>query len=151
MGLVTVTSIWSMGKTPLSMPTTMRGKFVSGKTETGMVSARYAPTAIRVRMTKMMGLPWRAVQCGASGWVTGSLIDRKSTRLNSSHLGMSYAVFCLKKTTDTRCPLPIASLVAAATVHDAGKLAEENQKILGGETNASRLPVPHADAGSLFF
>src|SRR5438045_6111638 len=23
--------------------------------------------------------------------------DRKSTRLNSSHLGMSYAVFCLKK------------------------------------------------------
>src|SRR5258705_2615074 len=25
-------------------------------------------------------------------------IDRKSTRLNSSHLGISYAVFCLKKT-----------------------------------------------------
>src|ERR1035441_10957781 len=28
----------------------------------------------------------------ALGWV-----DRKSTRLNSSHLGISYAVFCLKK------------------------------------------------------
>src|SRR5437899_11787368 len=28
------------------------------------------------------------------GGVTG---DRKSTRLNSSHLGISYAVFCLKK------------------------------------------------------
>src|SRR5947199_6597457 len=26
-------------------------------------------------------------------------LDRKSTRLNSSHLGISYAVFCLKKTT----------------------------------------------------
>src|ERR1039458_6171232 len=26
------------------------------------------------------------------GW-----LDRKSTRLNSSHLGISYAVFCLKK------------------------------------------------------
>src|ERR1039458_10749926 len=26
--------------------------------------------------------------------------DRKSTRLNSSHLGISYAVFCLKKKTD---------------------------------------------------
>src|SRR5436853_3045837 len=25
------------------------------------------------------------------------LADRKSTRLNSSHLGISYAVFCLKK------------------------------------------------------
>src|SRR5205814_2573950 len=30
---------------------------------------------------------------------TGIMIgeDRKSTRLNSSHLGISYAVFCLKK------------------------------------------------------
>src|SRR5262245_66265546 len=27
--------------------------------------------------------------------------DRKSTRLNSSHLGISYAVFCLKKKTIT--------------------------------------------------
>src|SRR2546426_7854927 len=26
-----------------------------------------------------------------------SLVDRKSTRLNSSHLVISYAVFCLKK------------------------------------------------------
>src|SRR5438045_7301742 len=28
-----------------------------------------------------------------------SQLDRKSTRLNSSHLGISYAVFCLKKKT----------------------------------------------------
>src|SRR5437899_3607282 len=28
---------------------------------------------------------------------TDLLLDRKSTRLNSSHLGISYAVFCLKK------------------------------------------------------
>src|ERR1035438_10728662 len=27
----------------------------------------------------------------------GAWLDRKSTRLNSSHLGISYAVFCLKK------------------------------------------------------
>src|SRR2546426_9194064 len=27
----------------------------------------------------------------------GTLLDRKSTRLNSSHLVISYAVFCLKK------------------------------------------------------
>src|SRR5205814_9132621 len=27
----------------------------------------------------------------------GGELDRKSTRLNSSHLGISYAVFCLKK------------------------------------------------------
>src|SRR5256885_8884346 len=30
--------------------------------------------------------------------------DRKSTRLNSSHLVISYAVFCLKKKEDKRCP-----------------------------------------------
>src|SRR5262245_62597082 len=31
------------------------------------------------------------------GWQGGSPAgDRKSTRLNSSHLGISYAVFCLK-------------------------------------------------------
>src|SRR5205814_9826293 len=29
------------------------------------------------------------------------LEDRKSTRLNSSHLGISYAVFCLKKKKNT--------------------------------------------------
>src|SRR5262245_62858780 len=29
--------------------------------------------------------------------IMGMGIDRKSTRLNSSHLGISYAVFCLKK------------------------------------------------------
>src|SRR5262245_63685669 len=29
---------------------------------------------------------------------TNEYRDRKSTRLNSSHLGISYAVFCLKKT-----------------------------------------------------
>src|SRR6202030_4166171 len=29
--------------------------------------------------------------------------DRKSTRLNSSHLVISYAVFCLKKKQGTRC------------------------------------------------
>src|SRR5256885_9979320 len=31
----------------------------------------------------------------AAGW--WRIIDRKSTRLNSSHLVISYAVFCLKK------------------------------------------------------
>src|SRR5690349_23540094 len=29
--------------------------------------------------------------------VQGALLDRKSTRLNSSHVEISYAVFCLKK------------------------------------------------------
>src|ERR1039458_2310318 len=37
----------------------------------------------------------RALEAGAKDFVGKP--DRKSTRLNSSHLGISYAVFCLKK------------------------------------------------------
>src|SRR5437763_6282291 len=36
---------------------------------------------------------WRLLEVG-----TGLNLDRKSTRLNSSHRCISYAVFCLKKT-----------------------------------------------------
>src|SRR5262245_50170929 len=35
---------------------------------------------------------WEAI----GAWAAGGAKDRKSTRLNSSHLGISYAVFCLK-------------------------------------------------------
>src|SRR5256885_3194641 len=41
------------------------------------------------------------------GWafdVRCSALDRKSTRLNSSHLVISYAVFCLKKKKKTQLP-----------------------------------------------
>src|ERR1039458_4198880 len=48
-----------------------------------------------------------------SNWETGT--DRKSTRLNSSHLGISYAVFCLKKKqnkqTIPQLLVPLVSLV----------------------------------------
>src|SRR5436309_4962726 len=39
------------------------------------------------------------------------LIDRKSTRLNSSHVKISYAVFCLKKkkTLKALCSFPIST------------------------------------------
>src|SRR5690625_7488056 len=35
----------------------------------------------------------------------GIEVDRKSTRLNSSHVAISYAVFCLKKKTTNRTTL----------------------------------------------
>src|ERR1039458_8365902 len=38
----------------------------------------------------------------AAGRPAARRADRKSTRLNSSHLGISYAVFCLKKKTRFR-------------------------------------------------
>src|SRR2546429_3353418 len=41
--------------------------------------------------------------CTANRSVHGFLIDRKSTRLNSSHGYISYAVFCLKKKNEQAC------------------------------------------------
>src|SRR3712207_8780695 len=44
----------------------------------------------------------------------GAPEDRKSTRLNSSHANISYAVFCLKKKTQTLLP---------QTLHDCWNLS----------------------------
>src|SRR2546429_7130364 len=41
-------------------------------------------------------LAWKVI-LGNQGAVNTFLLDRKSTRLNSSHGYISYAVFCLKK------------------------------------------------------
>src|SRR5205814_5554127 len=40
---------------------------------------------------------WHRVSAGVGAKGPRWYEDRKSTRLNSSHLGISYAVFCLKK------------------------------------------------------
>src|SRR5437762_8060282 len=45
-----------------------------------------------------------------SGLTTPGRIDRKSTRLNSSHRCISYAVFCLKKKTVSAAPSDIIVL-----------------------------------------
>src|SRR5262245_65262998 len=59
----------------------------------GPVPDGVAPHGARVRGAVRRG-PRRRRAPAARG-------DRKSTRLNSSHLGISYAVFCLKKKKDT--------------------------------------------------
>src|SRR5256885_12617462 len=49
-------------------------------------------------------------------WVTMQL-DRKSTRLNSSHLVISYAVFCLKKKKNKVTDLTILTQLYHTRVH----------------------------------
>src|SRR5260221_5149345 len=44
--------------------------------------------------------------------LTGSEVDRKSTRLNSSHTVISYAVFCLKKKKNKRVDRRYASAIS---------------------------------------
>src|SRR5260221_7810920 len=57
--------------------------------------------------------PARALACHVAGTLPAPALpssrgvrDRKTTRLNSSHTLISYAVFCLKKKTTLRPPAP---------------------------------------------
>src|SRR5205809_7928093 len=57
------------------------------------LAADHAVGAVTVRNSNHFGMAgFYALQAVAAG-----MIDRKSTRLNSSHGYISYAVFCLKK------------------------------------------------------
>src|SRR5258705_6345221 len=54
-------------------------------------------TLFRSPLPCAQGADRRGPESGCQGARALSGPDRKSTRLNSSHLGISYAVFCLKK------------------------------------------------------
>src|ERR1039457_3940919 len=79
------------------------------------------------------------------------LSDRKSTRLNSSHLAISYAVFCLKK--NQALPVSRGACPAAARRVNlrggggCGVQAHEPLRLGPGELRPAR-PIP---ARSLFF
>src|SRR5438105_6022456 len=62
---------------------------------------------VRIRLTGLTPADVDLLRAGLSA------VDRKSTRLNSSHEWISYAVFCLKKKTGTRTPLARAAPVTA--------------------------------------
>src|SRR5258708_24278587 len=47
-----------------------------------------------------------------------AMVDRKSTRLNSSHQIISYAVFCLKKTS-LAVPSPVILVTVPSFLHSA--------------------------------
>src|ERR1035438_8982150 len=51
--------------------------------------------------------------------------DRKSTRLNSSHLGISYAVFCLKKNTLTVFAIQRGDKAGIRLKHNNSRLRKE--------------------------
>src|SRR5688572_9089082 len=71
--------------------------------------------------------------------------DRKSTRLNSSHSQISYAVFCLKKkntfcgafgsTTCRAMPLSLSQIHGSTRCHLAGRFYDSTQAVLS-DSNA---------------
>src|SRR3712207_8417984 len=54
---------------------------------------------------------------GTTGGRDGAARDRKSTRLNSSHANISYAVFCLKKKKTTNTSTCITSTIIKLNIH----------------------------------
>src|ERR1035438_8161280 len=64
-------------------------KELRGELSTFVCEGQYADGIIKILSSFLAS---RSQTHQKSAWV-----DRKSTRLNSSHLGISYAVFCLKK------------------------------------------------------
>src|SRR3712207_7770040 len=77
----------------------------------GLVLAGYvALVAVLVLLceiaTSVRAIPLARLLHGAARLIAVPALrrrDRKSTRLNSSHANISYAVFCLKKKTYTNC------------------------------------------------
>src|SRR5438034_4309321 len=63
--------------------------------EGGICQLRCSPAARRTGTARCC--PTRMLSKVAAGSKTRTYQDRKSTRLNSSHTVISYAVFCLKK------------------------------------------------------
>src|SRR2546426_1701702 len=69
------------------------------------LEAAYEPGDPRLETTILY--PWELLPDGSGLVVYLNPRDRKSTRLNSSHLVISYAVFCLKKKKNRRVLLSI--------------------------------------------
>src|ERR1039457_7434357 len=65
------------------------------------------------------GLPDHGRGCGGAGRLAAHT-DRKSTRLNSSHLVISYAVFCLKKKNSRHTTRSCAHAVSRCLLHTPG-------------------------------
>src|SRR5690625_6022948 len=75
-----------------------RDRAAGGRRAAGLAAPARTPPGAARRLGQDARLP-EGAEHGAAGVAPGSGPgqDRKSTRLNSSHVAISYAVFCLKK------------------------------------------------------
>src|SRR5256885_9689654 len=80
----------------------------------------YAKHNAKSTLRQQCASPWPAPEVDSHNPRNskGADSDRKSTRLNSSHLVISYAVFCLKKKTVAAFAPSNASLNCCATIYD---------------------------------
>src|ERR1035441_2573152 len=72
--------------------------------------------------------------------------DRKSTRLNSSHLGISYAVFCLKKKISRA-----QAVFAGETLSPSSGYSEDHHRKAEGASVAMKISQDVLDRRLIFF
>src|SRR5256885_7282619 len=77
-------------------------------------------------------------------------LDRKSTRLNSSHLVISYAVFCLKKKKPPNMPISIHLFLTPRQIPPAHRLQLLSFRHREDQTanTATRTTLTHAVYGT---
>src|SRR3712207_6996230 len=71
--------------------------FRSKTTVFNCITGFYKPTEGMIRLQPQNGSPLLLERLPGHSINWKAKVDRKSTRLNSSHANISYAVFCLKK------------------------------------------------------
>src|SRR5262245_63535489 len=76
----------------------VKGK-VLGRHRLAAVAGIVTPDTILRWYRRLVAKKYDGSKARRPGRPSTKVADRKSTRLNSSHLGISYAVFCLKKKT----------------------------------------------------
>src|SRR5437870_6416354 len=112
LGVANTVNVTPLLATPLTVTTTLPVVAPAGTGTTRLVADQLVGVAV-VPLNFTVLVPWVAPKLvpaividaptaplvGASDVIfgVGSTVDRKSTRLNSSHVAISYAVFCLKK------------------------------------------------------
>src|SRR5690242_12932411 len=104
---------------------------------------------------------WSAFAAAPTPWRIFSRPDRKSTRLNSSHMSISYAVFCLKKKNDYESGqvgaqvaellgMPVVSNVVDLTVDDHRAVVRRDMED-GYQTVETPLPAVVLASTGFFF
>src|SRR5256885_12527624 len=82
--------LYQKGGTPIRL----LGQMSAARSSLAPQVPTFKEQGIDIELASLRGL---AAPKGLPEGVRKKLVDRKSTRLNSSHLVISYAVFCLKK------------------------------------------------------
>src|SRR5699024_12511472 len=66
-------------------------------------AAKLLPAVIPAQFRRVGTVVFGTKRKQTVAWLLETDEDRKSTRLNSSHVSISYAVFCLKKSISMQC------------------------------------------------